>query len=176
MLLKNTQKDFCRARIQMGALLEHIKNENLWEGRAESFPSFLEEERINSTAAYQYMRVARKFFYELKLTDQEFIAISTCNMGILDLASQVITAENKDEIIAILSVLSERDSKQVLAEMWDKEKSPKDSEKRSKPVNRALDLFRGLPDDQRIEFMAAIKPKRTSENMSEKNGTRNTAL
>ena len=156
MLLKSVQRDFCRTRIQMGALLEHIKNDDLWQGRVESFQSFLEEERINATAAYQYMRVARKFFFELRLSDQEFAAISTCNMSLLDFASQVITNENKEEVIANLATLGERDARQVLSELWDQSTNAKEQEQKSKPVKRVLNLFRALPDDQRSEFMAVI--------------------
>lgn len=157
-LLKKAQRDFCMARFQMGALLQHIKDVQAWQGRATSFASFLEEERINDSAAYQYMRIAKKFFYELCLSESDFERLADCNMVILDLACQVITTENKDEIIGILSILSERDARQTLLELIEEsEILPSHKPKKSAQVNRVLAMFKQLPDDQRIEFFNVFK-------------------
>lgn len=149
-------------RLEMGVLLDQIHKEEIWRGRAETFGAFLEEERINTSAAYGFMRVARKFFFELQLTDAEFAEISSANMGILDLAAQVIDQENKDEVIGLINVLSERDAKQVLLEMLDEKEGPvvSDKPRSTKQIRKALNAYKDLPEDQRIEFMQHLRPNR----------------
>ena len=159
-LLKNAQRKFCLSRLELGVLLHHIKTTEGWKGRAASFQAFLEEERINDTAAYQYMRIARKMFFDLRMTEEEFEQIGTCNMNILDLACQVISAENKDEVLGILAALSERDARQALRELVDEENLTENQPQRSRPVNQVLGLFKKLPDDQRIEFLTTVERRR----------------
>lgn len=159
-MLKSAQRSFGRARFEMGVLLNAIKEKEFWKGRASSFASFLEEERINSSAAYQYMRVTRKLFNELKLSDREFDRLSTVNMGILDIACQMLCEDNKGDLIDVLTSLGERDAKQELLERLDMYQPQGDDSlsrpKRSQQVNRVLNSFYDLPDDQRIEFLEAL--------------------
>lgn len=163
-LLKAAQRRFGLARIEIGALLCEIKDHSLWEGRAASFSAFLEEERINSSAAYSYMKVARKLFRELALSDRDFNKLSTVNMGTLELAADIIDHGNKAEIIDVLSVLGERDARQVLLEMIDAKIPPESQESpspqvRSKQASKVLAAFKALPDDQRLEVLCAISPR-----------------
>lgn len=157
--LRDARNRFGLIRLEMGILLDQIHKEKIWEGRAATFGAFLEEERINTSSAYDFMRVARKFFFELQLSDEEFNSIASVNMGILSLASQVITKDNKDEVIGYITVLSERDAKQVLLELIDETcaVTKPDKPKRSQQVNKALRVFRDLPDDQRIEFFHSLR-------------------
>lgn len=157
-LLKGAQSRFGKARFELGALLCEIKDRELWKGRAVSFAAFLEEERINTSAAYAYMRVARKLFNELNLSDREFDQLSTVNMGNLELASQIMTQDNKHQIIDILNILGERDAKQEMLEMIDQAAIESGSTKplRSRQVNKAISVFYALPDDQRIEFLHSV--------------------
>lgn len=171
MLLKTAQRRFGLARFEMGVLLCEVKDRELWKGRAASFAAFLEEERITASAAYLYMRVARKLAGELSLSDRDFEQIATVNMGTLDLATQVLTPDNYGEILDLLSILGERDAKQVLLERLDEEgpigMSPEAEgprQPRSRQVNRALTAFYDLPDDQRIEFLNALQRKNGNRN------------
>lgn len=166
MLLKAAQRRFGMARFEIGVLLSEIKDSKLWEGRANSFASFLEEERINSSAAYSYMRVTRKLFYELELSDREFERIATVNMGTLDLAAQVLSKDNVSDILPILEVLGERDARQELLERIDATGAaiPSDQDMpkakpRGKQAQRLLSAFYDMPDDQRLEFLGAIQRK-----------------
>ena len=166
MLLKAAQRRFGLARFEIGVLLSEIKDSKLWEGRASSFASFLEEERINSSAAYSYMRVAKKLFHELELSDREFERIATVNMGTLELATQILSKDNADDILPILEVLGERDARQELLERIDVTvtATPNVKEKpraapRGKQAQRLLSAFYDMPDDQRIEFLVAIQRK-----------------
>lgn len=163
-LLKAAHRRFGLARFEIGALLCEIKDHSLWEGRAASFAAFLEEERIKSSAAYLYMKVARKLFAELRLSDKDFEQIATVNMSTLELASRVMTHQNMHEIINILSVLGERDAKQVMHEMADaittslpREDDIQPSRKREDQVSKVLSAFYALPDDQRIEVLCALR-------------------
>lgn len=162
--LKEAKKRFGLIRLEMGILLDQVHKDEIWRGRAESFGAFLEEERINTSAAYGFMRVARKFFFELQLTDSEFSEIACANMGILELAAQVIDQENKDEVIALINTLGERDAKQALLEMLDEKEGAGISEnsRGGKQFKRAMNAFRDLPDDQRIEFMQKLRVTRTN--------------
>lgn len=158
-LLKAAQQKFGAARMEMGVMLEDIRRNEAWKGRAASFTAFLEEERINERAAYQYMRVAKKLFYELGLTDAEFADIATCNMNVLDLACQVITAENKEDVLSMLAALSERDARQCMFELSDEAAASNgkaDANRAEQQLSKVHNLYRSLPDDQRIEFLRKV--------------------
>ncbi len=158
-LLKAAQEKFGAARMEMGVMLEDIRRTEAWRGRAASFTAFLEEERINERAAYQYMRVAKRLFYELGLTDAEFAQIATCNMNVLELACQVITPENKEDVLCMLAALSERDARQCMFELSDDAEMKKgnpEANKAGQQLTKVHNLFRSLPDDQRIEFLRKV--------------------
>lgn len=158
-LLQQAHRRFGASRIEIGALLEVIRSRKLWQGKASSFGAFLEEERLNDSAAYQYMRVARKFFYELKLSDSELDEISTVNMKLLDMATRVITPDNKDEVLGIVICLGERDARAELEAIAAGMPPPDEPMRpRSSPrVARLYSDFRSLPDDQRIEFLQKLR-------------------
>ena len=159
--LQSIRRQFGMVRIEMGALLSQIQKRKAWEGRASSFGDFLEAERINRTAASDYMRIADKFFFELRLSETQLFKLADANMNVLVLAAKVITEENKDEILNILETLSERDAKQVLLEMVDETEPLSEKPPRSDRVTKAINIYRNLPDDQRIELLNAIVPRNT---------------
>lgn len=161
-LLHQAHRRFGEARIEMGALLEVIRSKALWRGRALSFTAYLEDERINETSAYQYMRVAKRFFYELRLSQSEIDEISMVGMRLLDQAAKIITKDNKDEIIAMLVCLGERDARAALAEYAEGNPAPElvlpenRRPKMSAPVAKLYREIRSLPDDQKIELVTAL--------------------
>ncbi len=103
--LRAARQKYGLARLHMGVLLEHIRNSKGWEGHAESFTGFLEELRINQSAAYQYMRVARRFFFEMPLPDAALTEMCMANISTLDLASRVANQENLAEVVSIVTAL-----------------------------------------------------------------------
>jgi N-glycosylase/DNA lyase len=151
--LKETQHRYGMARFEMAILLEEIRTKELWRGKAETFAAFLEEERINESAAYQYMRVARKFFHEIQLNDTEFEKLACINMRILDLAAKIITQENRNEVLDIVMALGERDARLSLEEM-------KEAEEGEGAANTAVSGFvrryRQLPNELRMEALQQI--------------------
>lgn len=159
--LKAVQRDFGMARFELGTLLEVFRsNETLWHGKASSFNAFLEEERIQANGAYQFMRVAKKFVLELGLSDAELSELACVNFRILDMAAKIITPENKDEVMALVLALGERDARVALAEMVDFELGQKQQETVSTPVKSLVRKFRDLADDHRLEFLEQLKPRR----------------
>lgn len=156
--LKATQRELGLARFELGTLLEVFKgNEGLWSGRATSFPAFLEEERIQPDGAKKFMRVAKKFVLELGLNDQTLAELACVNFRILELAAKIITPENKDEVLAMVIALGERDARVALAELADPDAVGAPAAKVSAPVNSLMRRFRELPDDYRIEFMNQLR-------------------
>lgn len=151
--LKDTQRRYGMARFEMAILLEEIRTKELWRGKAETFAAFLEEERINESAAYQYMRVARKFFHEIQLSDAEFEELSCINMRILDLAAKIINQENRNEVLDIVIALGERDARLSLDEM-------KGAGEGEGAANSAVSCFvrryRQLPNELRMEALQQI--------------------
>lgn len=115
--LKGAQMRMNAARLEMGGLLELIRRDELWQGKAESFQDFLEEERITRTSAYQYMRVMRKIYFELDLSDVEMAMLSVANMRVLDEACKIMTRENKDQLISMLITLSAEDALSEISSM-----------------------------------------------------------
>ena len=157
--LRATHRQYGLQRIQLGVLLTEVRRLDLWKGRASSFGAFLEESRINDSAAYQYMRVAKVFFYDLELSDDHFAELASVNMTTLDLACKVINKENKDEIFSILTALGEKDARSVLEEMLDEATKPPQSN-RGRRLRRLIDLYRDLPEDDRVDFRIALNGKR----------------
>lgn len=169
--LKAVQRDFGLARLELGTLLEVFRsNDDLWKGKASSFNSFLEEERIQANGAYQFMRVAKKFVLDLGLSDSELAELACVNFRILDMAAKIITPDNKDEVMALVLALGERDAKVALAEMGELESAGAHNNV-SGPVKALVRKYRDLPDDYRIEFLQQLEPKRSGRSLS--NGSKN---
>ena len=157
--LKRTQRDFGRARLELGTLLEVFRqNEALWRGRGESYFGFLEEERIQPDGAKQFMRVAKKFVLELALDEATLDDLACVNFRILDLAARIITPENQDEVLSLVLALGERDAKVALAELSQPNVAP--VQRMSREVQSLLGRFRQLPDDYRSAFMEQLNGKR----------------
>ncbi|WP_341744830.1 hypothetical protein [Azonexus hydrophilus] len=154
--LKAVQAEFGKARLELGMLLTVFKdNPEFWEGKAESFPAFLEEERIQSAAASQFMKVAKCLLFDFALSDTEIHEISTANFRILEQASKVMTKENRDDVLAIVASLGERDAREALR--W---YGLEDDEQKAapSPVNGLMRRYRDLPDDQRLAFLQKVAP------------------
>lgn len=142
-------------RFQLGFILHTVHENNLWMGKAESFSHYLQDLRVNSAAARQYMAVARKFIVEFNLPEPIIEALAMCNMSVLYEASKVITAENLEDVLCSLLSLHQRDALQGLREM-----APDYDHHRDPPqVNRMVDQFFNLPDDLRIGFLSRIGRK-----------------
>lgn len=157
--LKKVQREFGLARMEIGTILEMFKsNDVLWKGRAESFNAFLEEERIQANGANQFMRVAKAFVLDHKLNNEELADIATANFRILELAAKVITPENRDDVIALLSVLGERDARAALLEMADGEIVLSQPSQQMKSVRSLMRRFHELPDDERSAFLSKVAP------------------
>jgi hypothetical protein len=142
-------------RFQLGFILHTVHENKLWLGKAESFSSYLQELRVNASAARQYMAVAKKFVVDLNLPDSIIEALAMCNMSVLYAASKVINDGNLEEILCSLLSLHQRDALQGLREM-----APEYDHDRDPPqVNRMVDQFFDLPDDLRIGFLSRIGRK-----------------
>lgn len=160
--LKDAQRRFGAVRLEIGTILQAFKDNKLWEGIGENFGQFLEQEKVNSSFAYQTMLIARKFLFELKVTPAEFEKLSLVNMRTLYKAAKVITPENRDDVIDIVTLLHERDAVDALAEMEGRLPVPERVDAR---VGRIVREFRSLPDDLQIDFLnslrleGAVRPK-----------------
>lgn len=145
-------------RFQLGFILHTVHENSLWMGKAESFAHYLQDLRINTTAARQYMAVAKKFIIELNLPDPIIEALAMCNMTVLYAASKVVNDANLEDILCSLLSLHQRDALQGLREM-----APDYDHTRDPPqVNRMVDQFFNLPDDLRIGFLARIGRKKSA--------------
>lgn len=159
-VLHRARRRFGAARFEMGAVLSTIHEHELWRGKATSFATFLEDAKINSSAGYQYMRVARVFFFGLGLTAEEIDELASVPMSLLDLAAKVVTPENAYDVLGLLTTLNERDARTAIEEMIAGMPPPEIDEgglRLSPRVARLYAGFRDLPDDQRIEFMHRLQ-------------------
>lgn len=155
--LRAARQQYGMARLHMGVLLEHLRTHKGWEGEAESFAGLLEELRINQTAAYQYMRVAKRFFFELPLPDGALTQMCMANISTLELAGRVANEENLAEVVSVVTSLSERDAKTTLEEMLQAQESENTAPRREPRLAKVLRLYRELPDDQRIDVRNALR-------------------
>lgn len=149
---------FGRARLEMGIYLEQIRRSEAWRLRSDTFARFLEEERVNESAAYQYMRVARRFAFELPVDDATMAELAMVSMSILDQAAKIVTAENLDEILAVVTTLSERDALVALDEIAQQQNpSSQPAQRREPRVAKVLRLYRELADDERIDVRNVLR-------------------
>ncbi|MFB0936405.1 MAG: hypothetical protein QMB52_11595 [Propionivibrio sp.] len=163
--MKATQRELGLARFELGTLLEVFKNnDSLWRGRAESFHGFLEEERISADGARQFMRIAKKYVLELGLSDEMLAELACVNFRILDMAAKVITPENKEEVLALVIALGERDARVALAEFGDEATGNQHESGVPKEVQSLLRRFRALPDDFRATFLGQFRQQRSAGN------------
>lgn len=151
------RRRYGQARLELGIFLEHVRSTEAWRLRNESFASFLEEERINDKAAYQYMRVARRFALELAVDDGILAELAMVNMTTLDLAARVATPDNLEEILAIMTTLSERDARTELEAIEAQMDRQPTGKRREQRVEKVLRLYRELPDDQRIDVRNVLR-------------------
>lgn len=157
--LHRSRQRFGMARIELGALLEQVRRTEAWRGRAASFGELLDDLCINASAAYQYMRVARRFFFDLGLPNDALQALALTNMSTLDMAARVATADNIAQVVTTVCTLHERDARTVLEEMESASGSddPLVRPKREPHVERIMRMYRDLPDDQRIDVRNALR-------------------
>lgn len=151
------RRRYGQARIELGIYLEHVRLTEAWRLRNETFAAFLEEERINEKAAYQYMRVARRFVFELAVDDATLAELAMVNMATLDLAARVTTPESLEETLAIITTLSERDARVELEAIEAETVREPTGKRREKGVEKVLRLYRELPDDQRIDVRNVLR-------------------
>ena len=156
--------NFGMQRLELGMLLELFRaNPTMWQGRSQSFAAFLEEHHINGSGAYQWMRIARKLILDLRLPDETLRELSSASFSMLDAACRVINRDNVDEIVGIVSILSERDARVALDELSkeiDDSAAPNNKDCSSAMPNEVkalLTKFRRLPDDYRIEFLRSVR-------------------
>lgn len=156
------KSEFGMRRLELGMLLELFRvNPSMWQGRALSFPAFLEEEHINSSGAYQWMRIARKLILELRLPDETLRALSSASFSLLDVACRTINHENVDEVVSIVSTLNDRDARVALDELRQDNDYPSTGNdtkpKMPTEVRSLLSKFHRMPDDYRIEFLRTVR-------------------
>ena len=94
------------------------------------------------------------------LSDTELAELACVNFRILDIAARIITPENKEEVMALVLALGERDAKVALAEMADPEQATSSASSVSSPVKSLMRRYRELPDDYRLEFLSQVNPRR----------------
>lgn len=158
--IEETHRQFGLIRLQLGALLLAVKYKELWRGKAKSFAEYLESEHIKHSAANQYMKVAEKLLFEVKLDNVQLMSISRISMTTLVKACDKITKVNADEVIDILAGLSDRDAKHALEEFESRRRPLTQSRAFSQKVRRMMSEFYGLPNDLRVEFLVALNVRK----------------
>ena len=144
------------ARMMLGALLCVVKQNRFWHGKAESWESYIATEGLNASAARQYIKVAKKFVYELQLDKATLRKVSMAGMTALEKAGHIITEQNKDAVIGLLTSLAERDAVQAIMELGATDKQEAKSNINSFRVLRLLKEYFELPPDQQIEFRGSL--------------------
>lgn len=148
--LQGTKKMVGMGIFYSGAILHRIKEERLWEGRAESWPAFCESAFTSYGFAQVAIRIFKSYCLELQLPLPAIEQLAQRDYTSLDKAAGVITKENAEEWIPKLVELSRQDViKEIRAGKGEPELSLDDVEK----VVRA---YRRLHQDERAEFHRRI--------------------
>lgn len=157
---RETRMEFGLSRMKLGAHLSVIRRQRLWEGIAESWEAFLGSENINPQAARQYIAVADKFIYDLQLTDDTLRKLAGAGISALEKAARVINDDNKDDILASLISLSDRDAVQRIIEIASGIEDSK-PEQASLRVLKMLREYYALPPDMQMDFRNRLPAKKT---------------
>lgn len=159
--LSDARSEFGRSRLKLGLLLDVVKREELWRGRAESFADLLDDYGLNPKGAQQFMRVARSLFDEHGLPPSTIDQLVCVSMSILELAVRVMTPENRETVVGLVSALKPRDARCALNEMAQCDgidpgvAGSRDPTERA--IARVLDAYSGLADEQRYEVRARLR-------------------
>lgn len=93
-LLADARLRFGVTRIEIGAILCTVSDEELWQGRAQSFREYLAAENIRPEQARSYMKVARKVFHELEMPDLHINRLARMSMKTLEKAVDLMDRHN----------------------------------------------------------------------------------
>lgn len=155
---RRSRVEFGMSRLRMGSFLCLIRDNKLWEGQAENWEAFLAEQNINVHAARQYISVAKTFIFEMDLPEETLARLSVAGISALEKAAKVINQDNRDEVVAVLAGLSEKDAMQRIIELSTGEQPQTD-----KPTLRVLRLlkeFYEMPPDLQMEFIGKVSGNR----------------
>lgn len=155
---RQSRMEFGLARMRMGSYLHLVRENKLWEGISESWESFLASENINAHAARQYINVAKTFIFEMDLPEETLGRLAVAGITALERASREINEENRDEMVSILTGLSERDAIQRILELSSGESGITDRPQLK--VLRLLKEYYLMPPDMQIDFLDKIGGKR----------------
>lgn len=157
---KNARVEFGMSRLRMGSFLCLIRDNKLWQGQAENWEAFLADQNINVHAARQYISVAKTFIFEMDLPEETLARLSVAGISALEKASKVINESNREEVVAVLAGLSEKDAMQRIIELSTGEQPQAD--KPSLKVLRLLKEFYEMPPDLQMEFIGKVDGNRRS--------------
>lgn len=155
---RKSRLEFGMIRMRMGSYLTLIKDNKLWRGVAENWETFLASENLNVHAARQYMAVARKYIFDMDLSEETLGKLSMAGIGALEKAGKVINDENQADLIDVLTNLSEKDAIQRIIEMSGNDDSI--SDKPTLRVLRMLREFYEMPPDLQVDFLGKVAGNR----------------
>ncbi len=155
-MVRNVRQRYGMSRFELGLLLDTIQEQKLWVGKAQSFPEYLDDLRLNRNACRSYIRVAKKFIGELKVSDGILAQLATCNFSVLEKAALVVNIDNAQDVISAVLALHQRDALFVLNELDPALANRPESD----DVTKLFGRYMQLPDDSRIEFLNRLRPKR----------------
>ena len=115
--VQRLRRELGMARIHLGAYLCVMKDQDLWRAYANSWEAYIATLNMNVSGARQFMTVARKLVFELGLDEKMKETAAMAGMAALEKACRVMNKANKEEIVGILSSLSEKDAVQRIIEL-----------------------------------------------------------
>lgn len=154
-MVNSVRQRYGLSRIELGLLLDTIKEQHLWKGKAENFWAYVDDLRLNRSACRTYMNVARKFVIELGVSEAILSQLASCNMSVLDKAAKVCTIDNAVDVISAVLALHQRDAIAVLDELAPEN----DLKKNVDDVSVLFSRYMDLTDDRRLEFISRLKPQ-----------------
>lgn len=158
---RKSRVNFGLSRMRLGSYLLLIRENKLWDGIAENWESFLAGENINSYAARQYINVARTFIFDMDLPEDVLGRLAVAGITALEKAGRVINDDNRDEMISVLTSLSEKDAVQRIMELSSGEEPSVN--KPSMRMLRMLREFYEMPPDMQMDFLGKVGGRRKSQ-------------
>jgi len=135
----------------IGKLLYIFKSNGLWAGYAESWNEFIASEGFTAQRASMLLAVYEKYCIELSLPEKTLEEIATRDYTILYDLKDVISKDNLDEGIGVITTNGRQDARK-----WKREQRGEEVFRYS-AIDKVVGMFFKLDYDERTEAYRQIK-------------------
>lgn len=156
-------------KLKLGAYLCLAQESESWRdhSHAKTFRGWIKEIGMEPNSSFQYMKVAQKYINELQISEKQIEQLSLVGMSVLEKSLNIVTEENLQEVINIVTSMPRAEALEELESMQEGLQS-KIELKTSREALRVLRAIEDLSHSSKIEVLNSINQKKL--NYSKYNG------